>query len=589
VRLVTVRALRYTIPRKGEHIVDLRGTLVERRGYGENKHASTSLSANPLSRSRRRAVRLLARAVVTAGHREILMYITQGLHRSMQQQPDEVAVRFEGRGLTFAGFGARVARLAAALRSLGVNDGERVAMFSLNSPRFLEYLMAVPWAGGVLNPVNTRWSAAEILYSFNDSGTEVLIVDDTFKTTAAKVAAGSTTLRHVIYAGDGDTPDGMLSYETLIAQNEPVGDSLRKWDDLAGIFYTGGTTGFPKGVMLSHANLYSSATNSLMAGSLGRQARFLHVMPMFHLADFSTVNSLFISGGKHIIMSAFDPGRMMETIAHEKVTDVLLAPTMIQMGLDWLAANPERAAQLDLSSLTGIRYGASPMSQALLAKLRSTFRNAGFTHAYGMTELSPAATMLTREYHCDETVASGRIRSVGKPVSTVEVRIVDPEGREVPRGTVGEIAVRGPNVMLGYWNMPEATAQAIRNGWMHTGDGGYMDADGFVFLVDRIKDMIISGGENVYSAEVENALATQPAVAQSAVIGVPHEKWGESVHAVIVLKVGASATLDEIQSHCRGLIAGYKVPRSVEFVDALPLSSVGKVLKSELRKPYWEK
>jgi long-chain acyl-CoA synthetase len=180
------------------------------------------------------------------------------------------------------------------------------------------------------------------------------------------------------------------------------------------------------------------------------------------------------------------------------------------------------------------------------------------------------------------------MHSVGRPAPMVEVKIVDPQGREVPRGTVGEIAVRGPNVMLGYWNQPEATAEAVRNGWMHTGDGGYMDTDGFVFLVDRMKDMIISGGENVYSAEVERALASHPAVAQVAVIGVPHEKWGESVHAVVVLKSGAEATLESIQGHCRELIAGYKIPRSAEFVDVLPLSSVGKVLKNELRKRHWK-
>ncbi|WP_454754351.1 long-chain-fatty-acid--CoA ligase [Cupriavidus necator] len=515
------------------------------------------------------------------------MYITQGLHRSMQQQPDAIAVRYQGNGLTFAEFGGRVARLAGALRSLGIRDGERVAMFSLNSQRFLEYLMAVPWAGGVLNPVNIRWSAAEILYSFEDSETAVLIVDDTYRDTGAQVAADCRSLRHVIYAGDGETPSGMLGYEELIAQHEPVEDALRHGNDLAGIFYTGGTTGFPKGVMLSHANLYTSAMNSLMAGSLGKEARFLHVMPMFHLADFSAVNSLFISGGRHVIVPSFDAGTMMESFASEQVTDVLLAPTMIQMGLTWLEQNPDRAAQLDLSSLTGIRYGASPMSQALLARLRQRFPKAGFMQGYGMTELSPAATFLLRENHSDEAVSSGKVRSVGKPVNTVEVRIVDPDGKEVPRNTVGEIAVRGPNVMLGYWKQPEATAQAVRNGWMHTGDGGYMDDDGFVFLVDRIKDMIISGGENVYSAEVENALASHPAIAQSAVIGVPHVKWGESVHAVIVLRTGASTTLEDIQAHCRAFIAGYKVPRSIEFREALPLSGVGKVLKNELRKPYW--
>lgn len=517
------------------------------------------------------------------------MYITQGLHRSLQQRPDEVAVRYLGRGLTFAELGERVARLAGGLRGLGVVTGDRVAMLSLNSQRYLEYFMAVPWAGAVLVPVNTRWSAAEILYSFEDSETTVLVVDETFRDIARKVAASSKTLRHVIYAGDGVVPEGMLSYETLISQSEPVEDVCRRGDELAGIFYTGGTTGFPKGVMLSHTNLFSSATNSLINGSMGEEAHYLHAMPMFHLADFAAMMALMISGGKHVIVPSFDPGGMLEVIAQEGVTDVLLAPTLIQMSLDWLDRNPERAAQLDLSSLAYLIYGASPMSQALLARARRTFSRAQFIQGYGMTELAPAATFLTSEHHSDEGIASGKMRSVGVPVSTVELRIVDAQGKEVPRGTVGEIAVRGPNVMLGYWKKPEATAEAIRNGWMHTGDGGYMDEDGFVYLVDRLKDMIISGGENVFSAEVENALASHPSIAQVAVIGVPHQKWGESVHAVVVLKPGENTTLESLQTHCRALIAGYKCPRSVEFVSALPLSSVGKVLKNELRKPHWEK
>ncbi len=516
------------------------------------------------------------------------MYMTQALHRSMQQRPNAEAVRYMGRSLTFAGLGARVARLAAGLRKLGVEDGDRVAMFSLNSARYIEYYMAVPWAGAVLNPVNIRWSAAEILYSFEDSGTSVLIVDDTFKTVAARVAADSKGLRHVIYAGDGEVPPGMISYEALIAENQPMEDRLRRGSDLAGIFYTGGTTGFPKGVMLSHGNLVSSASNGLMAGTATLGGTMLHVMPMFHLACLSAINNVFLANGTHVPMDAFDPGRVMQAVARDQVTDLLLAPTMIQMCLDWLEQHPERAAAPDVSSLRALRYGASPMSLTLLQRARTAFPKAGFSQGYGMTELSPVATLLGPEYHNEESLANGRMRSVGLPAFTTEVRIVDPEGNEVPRGNVGEIAVRGPGVMLGYWNQPEQTATAIRNGWMHTGDGGYMDEDGFVFLCDRIKDMIISGGENVYSAEVEAALASHPAVAQSAVIGVPHEKWGESVHAVIVLRQGASATFESLQSHCRERIASYKVPRSVEFMEALPLSSVGKVLKHELRKQHWK-
>jgi acyl-CoA synthetase (AMP-forming)/AMP-acid ligase II len=365
-------------------------------------------------------------------------------------------------------------------------------------------------------------------------------------------------------------------------------DAYRHGDDLAGIFYTGGTTGVPKGVMLSHTNLISSASNSLMAGTLDEAAIMLHIMPMFHLACFASINGVFLAGGTHAVMAAYEAGGMIERIAADRATHVLLAPTMIQMSLDWLDQNPARAAQLDLTSLKNLRYGASPMTPTLMARTRAAFPFATFGQGFGMTELAPVATLLGPEYHTDAGLASGKMHSVGRPAHTVEVKIVDQEGKEVPRGTVGEIVVRGPNVMLGYWNKPEATAEAIRNGWMHTGDGGYMDADGFVFLADRIKDMIVSGGENVYSAEVEKALASHPAIAQCAVIGVPHEKWGEAVHAVIVLKLGASTTLESVRSHCREQIAGYKCPVSVDFRETLPLSSVGKVLKTELRKPYWK-
>ncbi len=517
------------------------------------------------------------------------MYLTQGLHRAMQRRPDEVAVRYLGSSQTFTQLGERVARLAGALRDLGVQPGDRVGMLTLNSGRFIEYYMAVPWAGGVLNPVNFRWSPAEILYSLDDSGTTVLIVDDTFKAAGAQMAREAKTIRHVIYAGDGAVPEGMLSYEALIANSAPVEDAHRHGDDLAGIFYTGGTTGFPKGVMLSHNNLGVASTVYVMGGAFGRGARALHVMPMFHLAAIGTMNGLFMSGGSHVVMPAYDPQGMLEAIAAERVTDIMLAPTMIQMALDWMERNPERAAQLDLSCLRNLAYGASPMSQALLARARAAFPQASFFQGYGMTELAPTCCVLRPEYHTDEHAASGRLASVGEPVEVAEVRIVDAEDREVPRGTVGEIVVRGATVMLGYWNKPEATAQAIRGGWMHTGDGGYMDQDGFVHLVDRIKDMIISGGENVYSAEVENVIADHPSVAQCAVIGVPHEKWGEVVHAIVTLKPGQTLTLEALQAHCREKIAGYKCPRSLSFVEAMPLSGVGKILKTELRKPYWGK
>ncbi|MCY1333859.1 3-[(3aS,4S,7aS)-7a-methyl-1,5-dioxo-octahydro-1H-inden-4-yl]propanoyl:CoA ligase [compost metagenome] len=515
------------------------------------------------------------------------MYFTQGLHRQLQQRPKATAIRCQGHSVTFAQLGDRVARLAGALKTLGVVSGERVAMLSINSQRYIEYYLAIPWADAVLNPVNIRWSVEEIVYSLDDSATSVLIVDETFKALAGQIAEKSRTIRTLIYAGDGETPPGMLNYETLIADHQPVEDARRGGDSLLGIFYTGGTTGFPKGVMLSHRNIAFSSLALLAGLDYGSHTVYLHAMPMFHLADLAAMNVLFISGGMHLVLPTFNPLEALQLISQEGVTDTLLAPTMIQMLLDCRDTNPA-AAELDLSSVREISYGASPISPALLDRVRRTIPTAELVQGYGMTELAPAVAVLGAQYHCPEHQLSGKMYSAGQPVSCVEVRIVDSEDREVPRGVAGEIVVKGPNVMLGYWNKPEATAESLRGGWMHTGDGGYMDEDGFIYVCDRIKDMIVSGGENIYSAEVENAIASHPAVAQSAVIGIPSDKWGETVHAVIVLKPGASATQEEIVAHCRERIAGYKCPRSLEFRDSLPLSSVGKVLKTELRKPFWE-
>ncbi|QIL71332.1 long-chain-fatty-acid--CoA ligase [Diaphorobacter sp. HDW4B] len=511
------------------------------------------------------------------------MYLTQALHRAIQQKPNHMASRFAGRQRTFVEFGDRVARLAGALQKLGMQEGDRVAILALNSDCYLEYLMAVPWGGGVLNPCNTRWSAAEILYALNDSGSKFLIVDDTFTEMAKTLRKDATTLREVIYCGNGDTPEGMLGYETLLAQTQPIADVLRRDEDLAGIFYTGGTTGFPKGVMLSHTNLVSSGLGVLSHG-LGREnGAYLHVAPMFHLADVGVAMPNWLHCNTHSMLASFVPEAVLDTIERDRITHVLLVPTMIQMLVD----HPTMQKQRDLSSLETIIYGASPISEAVLERAMKALPGVGFVQAYGMTELAPIATTLKAEFHLPAARERGLLRSAGRATAGTEVKIVDSEGNEVPRGTIGEVIMRGPNVMLGYWNKPDQTAQAIRNGWMHTGDGGRMDEEGFIFIVDRMKDMIITGGENVYSTEVENAIAKHPDVAACAVIGIPSEQWGEAVHAAVVAKPGSALTAEALIAHCKTLIAGYKCPRSVEIREALPLSGAGKVLKTELRKPFW--
>lgn len=512
------------------------------------------------------------------------MYLTQALHRAVQRHPHRTAVRFGHREHDFSSFKDRVARLAAALKTLGMREGDRVAILALNSDRYLEYFMAVPWGGGVLNPCNIRWSPSEIAYALNDSGSSILVVDDAFVPMVAQLREQAGILRDVIYCGEGQAPEGMHDYEHMLQQASPIEDLVRRGEDLAGIFYTGGTTGFPKGVMLSHNNLCASALAILADGMAPAECTYLHAAPMFHLADLGLSLPHWLQGNMHVIIPAFNPELLLEMIAKHRVTHTLLVPTMIQMTVDHPAMKQAR----DLSCLQIIAYGASPMSESLIDRAMAAFPATGFVQAYGMTELAPLATVNPALNHTPEGRKQGKLRSAGRPGFCVELRIVDPLGREVPRGTVGEVVVRGPNVMQGYWNKPDQTAQAIRDGWMHTGDGAWMDEDGYIFITDRLKDMIISGGENIFSAEVENALAQHPAVASCAVIGIPSAQWGETVHAVVVLHAGVQAVQEELIDHCKALIAHYKCPRSVEFRDALPLSGAGKILKTRLREPFWK-
>lgn len=512
------------------------------------------------------------------------MSITQGLHRAVQQTPEKTAVIYGQRSRTFLELRDRVARLAGGLRDLGVQRGDRVAILSANSDRYHEYFYGVPWAGAVFNPVNTRWSSAEVAYSLGDSGTRVLITDERFATLLPEIRRNYTGLKHVILAGEGEVEvaEGWLEYEELLSRSEPIEDTRLGEIELAGVFYTGGTTGFPRGVMLTHSNLMVSALGAMTTAAMHTpQGRALHAAPMFHIADFALWIAASIAGNTHVIVPQFDARAVASAIAEHQVTDTLLVPTMIQM----LVEEP-LVTQLDMSGLRHIIYGGSSIPISVLISAMKTFPSARFVQAYGMTELAPVASLLLPEEHVPEGPGAHRLSSCGRAAPHTEIRIFDSEGREVPRGKPGEIGVRGANMMVGYLNKPDETAAAIIDGWMHTGDIGWMDDDGYVYVVDRLKDMIISGGENVYSTEVENAIASHPAVAAVAVIGLPDERWGERVHAVISLIAGETLTLEEIQDHTRTQIAGYKTPRSVAFVDSLPISGAGKILKRQLRDRY---
>jgi len=326
-----------------------------------------------------------------------------------------------------------------------------------------------------------------------------------------------------------------------------------------------------------------NAANAVPGLGYDMDTIYLHSGPMFHLADGASTLAVTMVGGVHIFVPKFDPADCLAAIQREKVNKALFVPTMVNM-----VVNFPRIREFDVSSLQSVLYGASPMPDAVLLKALEVLPGCQFIQAYGMTEVAPIATMIDPRYTTLTGPYAGRIKSCGQAALLCEVKIVDDHDNEVPRGTVGEVLVRGPNVMLGYWNKPEATKEALRGGWYHTQDGGWMDAEGFVYIVDRLKDMIISGGENIYSAEVESALSTLDGVAEVAVIGIPDEKWGEVVHAIVVPRAGKTLTSAQVIEHCHKLIAGYKCPKSVAIRnEPLPLSGAGKILKTNLREPYW--
>jgi acyl-CoA synthetase (AMP-forming)/AMP-acid ligase II len=503
------------------------------------------------------------------------------LERAARLNPRGIATTHLGRNFNWTEVQHRVASLGAALAKLGLDDGERVAILSLNSDRYYESVFAIPWAGLCLVPLNTRWALLENDYALRDSGTRVLLFDDAFTEQAQQLLSDINALSLGLYMGDGDCPGWATSYEELIAANNPVPASSRGGSDMAGIFYTGGTTGFPKGVMQSHGAIWASALGSLPEFQMTRDASYLHVAPMFHMADFAGSMGTTLSAGRHVVLKSFEPTEVLQTLAAQEITHTLLVPAMIKMLL-----NHPDASRADVSSLQYVIYGASPMPAATLEQCMQTWPGVGLIQAYGQTELAPVATMLSAAAHRE---GGAKLSSAGRPTAVNDIRIVDEEGNDCPTGTSGEVVARGPHTMLGYWNKPEETAHALRDGWVYTGDAAYFDEQGYLFIVDRVKDMVVTGGENVFTTEVENAVISHEAVQDVAVIGIPHHEWGEAVHAIVILHPDKSVTEEALITHCRERIAGYKLPKSFSFrEEPLPLSGAGKVLKTELRKPFWE-
>ncbi|MEO1080260.1 MAG: long-chain fatty acid--CoA ligase [Pseudomonadota bacterium] len=509
--------------------------------------------------------------------------LTHFLQNNARSTPKAPATRFLDREQDWATMLDRVTRLAGVLREMGVEPGDRVAILAINRDRYLEYFFAVWWAGAAVVPMNTRWSPPESAYALKDAGAKILFVDEAFSPSLEDILK-DTEVGTTIFLGEGAIPANCLDYEELIASGSPCEDAGRAGEDLAGLYYTGGTTGFPKGVMLSQRALWF---NNISMGQAFRTVKgdvFLHAAPMFHLADGAFSGAATVAGICHAFLPSFDPNALMNVIEETGVTQSVLVPTMLGM----LVNHPDFDAGR-LSSLRSVAYGASPMPGGLMQQLLDQLPWVNWVQGYGQTEMAPIISLLPSENHVLEGPHAGKLRSAGKVAMGVEVRICDEVGADLPNGEVGEIVTRSPGAMTGYWNRPERTAETLRDGWVRTGDGAYRDDDGFIFIVDRLKDMIVSGGENVFSAEVESALSTHASVEAVAVIGIPDDTWGEVVHAIVILKKGSEASDEELTEHCKSLIAGYKCPRGYTYrQEPLPLSGAGKVLKTELRKPFWE-
>jgi long-chain acyl-CoA synthetase len=509
------------------------------------------------------------------------------LRRAARHHRDRLAVVDGERELSYGELAERVARLAGGLERLDLAPGDRVGYLGANSLAHLECVIGVPAHGRVLTDLNFRLAPAELAFMVEDAGVEVLVADRDNLAVACELRDRSQRLRALVLVGEGREPD-CVPYENLVGGDRPGAPAAPGADDLAAISYTGGTTGPPKGVMLSHGNLLANARHNLLATGHTEHDVMLHTPPMFHAAGIANVFAATWVGAGQVIVPRFDPVAVATAIERHRVTLAILVPTMLERLLDHLA---ERS--YDLASLRNLQYAASPISPEVQRRAGSELPG-GLAQFYGMTEAAPTVTHLSPEVHerglAGEEPDRSRLASAGIPVPGVEVELRRDDAMPAPAGEVGELWVRGPNVMLGYWNRPEDTAAALIDGWYRSGDLAYEDQDGYLFLVDRRKDMIISGGENVYSVEVERVLTGHPAVAQAAVFGIPDRRWGEAVHAVVVLAPGSDEEGLEgaLVAHCRERIGGFKVPRSFDLrKDPLPQSGAGKVLKAPLREPYW--
>jgi acyl-CoA synthetase (AMP-forming)/AMP-acid ligase II len=501
-----------------------------------------------------------------------------------RERPDAAFAWFAGRETSYGEALARANQIANALIAEGLEPGARVAFLAKNCAEYALFYLGAAKAGVVPVPLNYRLAPPEWTYIVNDSRAQLLFARGALVGAIDSVRGELGTVRKCL-ALESQPPAGWESYEGWLSRS-PTTKPARFVDDTADVYqmYTSGTTGRPKGAVLQHRSVSANARQISAVTEISRGDRYLVVAPMYHAA--AAVSSFWVvgQGGSLYILEDFAPADTVRVLSEERIVAGTLVPAMIQACLVMV---PD-VAQRRYESLKMIIYGASPIAVETLRRAIDVF-GCGFAQGFGMTETTAAATfLLTSDHERALREKPELLLSCGRALPGTEVKIADADDREVPRGEIGEILVRGPQIMRGYWNLPDASKEALRGGWMHTGDAATMDDEGYVYIQDRVKDMIVSGGENVYPREIEDVLFKHPAVADAAVIGVPDSQWGEVVKAVVVLRKGASATEAELIEHARKHLASYKRPRSVDFIAELPRNPSGKVLKKDLREPYWK-
>jgi len=501
-----------------------------------------------------------------------------------REQPAACFAVLDDRRLTWGEAQREVHRMAHALVRSGVAPGDRVAILATNCIEYVLFYYAAAKTGAVPVPLNYRLAVPEWQVILEDASSRFLFARGDLVGAVAALQAELPDIRTWV-ALDHPAPDGWLSFDDWLGDApDSAPQHVAHADDDVYQMYTSGTTGRPKGAVLTHAAVCANAHQLNTIVRAGPTDRFLIVAPIYHAAAAINVFGVVNQGGTLVIMADFEPSAVVHALSEQRITATVLVPAMIQACLVMV---PEVAA-LTYEYLRYIGYGGSPIAAGTLRHAIEVF-GCEFAQGYGMTEITAVATALTpKDHHRALTESPDLLLSAGRPLPGTDVRVVDADDREVPVGEIGEILVRGPQLMRGYWNMPEATEKTLNGGWMHTGDAGSVDAEGFLFVQDRVKDMIISGAENIYPREVENALFEHHAIADVAVIGVPDDRWGETVKAIVVLRDGHDAYAAELIEFCRARLAGFKCPHSVDFVDELPRNPSGKVLKKDLRQPYWE-